>query len=327
MSGGSPQVSVVVVAYNEAARIGACLASLAAQQFREAVEYLLVDGDSSDDTIATACAQLPGLRVIHNPQRAISAARQLGWRAARGPLVGFLDADCIAPPHWLDRLVTAQRTLAADAVGGGNRPPSGETRFYDALRIALDSYVGAHRSVQGRCFRTACAVDHLPGLNVLYRRAALDAVGGYDPRFAFMGEDADLSWKLRKQGMRLYYVPDAEVIHRQHPGFLPWLRRMFRYGRGRAALMRKHSVADRRPPALQHVVPLLFPLMPGVHVPLVTLYGLYRGLRAGRPELGLDIALVLLLTHLGYGVGEWAGLLSRDVAPSEVISNAPHVPG
>lgn len=303
------------------------MASLAAQRFADPVEYLLVDGESTDATIATACAQLPGLRVIHNPQRAISAARELGWRAARGQLVAFLDADCIAPPHWLDHLVTSQRKLAADAVGGGNRPPSGETRFYDALRIALDSYAGAHRSVQGRCFRTLRAVDHLPGLNVLYRRAALDAVGGYDSRFAFMGEDADLSWKLRKKGMRLFYIPDAEVIHRQQPGFVPWLHRMFRYGQGRAALMRKHSIADRKLPPLQHVAPLLFPFLPGVHVPLVTLYGLYLGLRAGRPELGLDVALVLLLTHLGYGVGEWAGLLSRGVTPSALTSNAPHVPG
>lgn len=302
------------------------MASLASQHFSEPVEYLLVDGESDDDTIATAQAQLPGLRVIHNPQRAISTARELGWRAAQAPLVAFLDADCIAPPHWLDRLVSAQRSLRADAVGGGNRPPSGETRFYDALRIALDSYVGAHRSVQGRCFGTVRAVDHLPGLNVLYRRAALDAVGGYDPRFAFMGEDADLSWKLRKRGMQLYYVPDAEVIHRQHPGYFQWLRRMFRYGQGRAALLRKHCVADRRPPALQHIAPLLFPFLPGVHVPLVTLYGLYRGLRAGRLELGPDVALVLLLTHLGYGVGEWAGLLSCSAPPSEMISNAPQRP-
>jgi GT2 family glycosyltransferase len=261
--------------------------------------------------------------VIHNPRRAISAGRELGWRAARAPLVAFLDADCTAPPHWLARLVAAQERLAADAVGGGNRPPIGESRFYDALAIAIDSYVGAYHSVQGRRFATARPVEHLPGLNVLYRRAALDAVGGYDPRFAFMGEDADLSWKLRKKGMRLYYVPDAEVIHRQRPGFVPWLRRMFRYGEGRAALLRKHTVADRRPPGLYHVAPLLIPLMPGLHVPFVTLYGLYRGLRAGRPGLGLHVALVLWLTHLGYGAGEWVGLFSSRLRTSK----APQLPG
>jgi glycosyltransferase involved in cell wall biosynthesis len=51
------RVSVVVVAYNEAGRIGACLASLAAQRFAHPVEYLLVDGESDDATIAEARAR------------------------------------------------------------------------------------------------------------------------------------------------------------------------------------------------------------------------------------------------------------------------------
>ena len=76
--------------------------------------------------------------------------------------------------------------------------------------------------------------------------------------------------------------------------------------------MRKHFSVETRLPRLHYLAPLFAPFVPGLHLPMVALYAAYRALRAGRPDLGIDIALVLALTHLGYGAGEWVGLLSPD---------------
>ncbi|MCB9948064.1 MAG: glycosyltransferase [Rhodospirillaceae bacterium] len=309
-----PAISVVVVARNEERKIGACMRSLAGQHYPAGrVEIILVDDGSTDATVDVARAASPGLRVVSNPGRSISANRNVGWRAARSGLVAFLDADCEAPQDWLDRQAGALAGLppTAAAVGGGNRPPTGETPFYDALAVALDSWVGSRNSTQGRVLATARPVHHLPGLNVLIRRTALEAVGGYDERFARMGEDEDLSTRLRDRGFTLHFVPDAVVIHRQRDTLTAWVRNMFAYGRGRSWLLRRHPGRWSPVFAATLVLPLLQPL----HALAVLAMALWLCVKAGRPALAGRVWTILLATHVAYGLGQWTGGLRRGTAP------------
>lgn len=102
-------ISVILPAYNEAETLDACLAHLAAQQWPDAYEVIVVDNDSSDDTAARAQAWADRLhvRVVHEGKRGRGAARATGCSAARGEILLWTDADTLVPPHWAHTLVHA----------------------------------------------------------------------------------------------------------------------------------------------------------------------------------------------------------------------------
>jgi glycosyltransferase involved in cell wall biosynthesis len=99
MAEGDPWVSVVVPAFNVAGYVEEALASVAGQSVRP-LEIIVVDDGSVDgtgpllDRLEVEKRDVwPPLRVIHQPNAGPSAARNVGLDVARGPLIGFLDAD------------------------------------------------------------------------------------------------------------------------------------------------------------------------------------------------------------------------------------------
>lgn len=94
----SIKISVVIPALNEGAQIGHCLASLAEQRFKD-FEVIVVDNGSSDGTVEVA--QQFGCRVLYEPERGVTFARQRGFDAAYGDIIASTDADTVVPPNWL----------------------------------------------------------------------------------------------------------------------------------------------------------------------------------------------------------------------------------
>jgi rSAM/selenodomain-associated transferase 2 len=88
------EFAVVIPALDEAARIGACLESI----HSEAAEVVVIDGGSSDDTVARAEA-FPGVRVLSSP-RGRGVQLDCGARATSAPRLLFLHADCRLPQGW-----------------------------------------------------------------------------------------------------------------------------------------------------------------------------------------------------------------------------------
>ena len=152
MTASHPNVTIVVVARNEERNIGACIGSLAGQDY-PSFSVILVDDGSTDRTVEIARNAFPSIRIISSPTRSISRNREIGWRAAKSDFVAFLDADCEAPVHWLSSLVSSALATGASAVGGGNRPPSGETVHYDALALMLQTFAGSRDSSRAAFLR------------------------------------------------------------------------------------------------------------------------------------------------------------------------------
>ncbi len=306
-------VTVVVVAHNEESRISDCIGSLAQQIAKGVkVELILIDDGSTDRTVELAYAAAPGLTVISNPSQSISSNRNCGLRAASHPYVAFIDADCAAPTHWLATLARGMCELSSldgepvAAVGGANVPPAGETPFYDALALMLNTRLGSRGSVQGMVFDQARQVAHLPGLNVLYNKEALEKVGGWDERFALIGEDEDLSRRLALAGFSLFFVPEAVVVHRQRSNFRAWAKNMFTYGKGRMWLIRHHPTAFES----GLLIPPLLPLLLWAYLPVIAVISLGLAWRSNRLDLWPRLALLYATTHVSYGLGQWAGLFS-----------------
>ncbi len=228
-----PLISVVVPVRNGAAHLGRCLESLDALDWpRERLEIIVVDNASTDDSAAIASSH--GARVIAEPQRGVARARNAGWRASRGDLIAFTDCDCIVSPRWLRALAPAFDDAEIGAAGGRLVP--------DTPKTVIEEYIIAKDILsQERAMRDdPISPPFLVTANAIYRRAVLDALGGFDDNFAIAGEDADLAWRAQWAGWRLRLIPEAEVIHCHRATLRGFMRQVRSYGAGTSHLFKKH---------------------------------------------------------------------------------------
>ena len=201
------EISIVVPTRNRAARLQALLASLAAQPPHE---LIVVDDASQDDSPVLATAA--GARCIRQ-ERALgaAAARNRGWRAARGRLIVFCDDDVVAQPGWLDAIAAAHARDPDAIIQGRTEPDPREAQRLSAFSRSQEA------SGPGPWFQTC---------NIAYPRALLERLGGFDEWFAVgAGEDTDLGWRAVEAGTRVVYEPSALNWHAVHePGPLGLIR-------------------------------------------------------------------------------------------------------
>ena len=251
-----PSVSVVIPVRDRAGELGRCLRSLARVAYpRDRFEVIVVDDGSRDPS--PRVAREHGARVVASGGSGLgpAAARNRGVAVARGEILAFLDSDCTASAGWLTDLVGRFADPAVAAVGGR----------VEGMHVAsrLDRYEAAMSSLSlGTRCRSAREGDdtfYLPSCNLLVRRSAFLEVGGFRDGM-HVGEDVDLTWRLRDRGWRVEYTPAGWVWHehRSRPG--AFLRRRFEYGTSEAALQALHPRRRKRltlPPALTAALGLL----------------------------------------------------------------------
>ena len=212
-----PEISVIVPVRNGAGSLPALLTSLKAQTLgRERFEVIVVDNDSSDASAEVASRH--GARVVSEPVPNRSRARNRGVAAASAPLFAFTDADCVADPGWLAALLDCAPT--APLVAGEVRlrvseQPNAIERYESLWRFGQKSWV---------------AQGWAATANLLVRVEAFDAVGGFDPTWRHIAEDADFCLRARAAGYPLGYCEDAVVDHLGESEFRPFLRRLFLHG-------------------------------------------------------------------------------------------------
>ncbi len=232
----SMRVSVVVPTYRRPDLLGRCLEALGRQNFDPAACEVLVCDDAAEEATRTqvesfAARARPAVRYFavsgrHGP----AAARNAGWRAARGAVVAFTDDDCVPEPDWLREGV---RPLENDpglaAVTGRVVVPLPE----DPTDHERDT-----AGLEGAEFVTA---------NCFCRRDVLARVGGFDERFtAAWREDSDLHFALLDLGERIVKAPDAVVVHPVRPAAWGVSLRQQRKSLFDALLYKKHPHAYRR---------------------------------------------------------------------------------
>ena len=195
-------ISIIIPALNEEKMIGRCLESLTRLSFaRDRFEVLIVDNGSRDRTLAIAESfkDRLDLTVLQQAGVRISALRNLGARAAAGDILAFLDADCLAPADWLDRIFALAPSDGAGILGAHYLLPEGS------------SWVGRtwHRYQEAP---KSGEVSHVPAGDLIMRREDFLKLGGFDETIQ-TNEDYELCERARKAGMHVRAFPQIGVIH------------------------------------------------------------------------------------------------------------------
>ncbi len=226
----TPMVSVVICAYNAERTMLPCLESLRKLDYPN-LEVIIVD-DGSRDRTAEISMGFPEFRLIRQPNKGLSVARNVGLHAARGEIIAYTDSDCVVDPHWLTLMVRTLTEKNFDGCGGPNYAPH-EDGWVEACCAASP---GAPCHV----LTADDLAEHLAGCNMIFTKSALLKVGGFVPQFTSAGDDVDVCWRILDSGMRLGFCPSAFVWHFRRNTIKAYYAQQRGYGRAEAMLYARY---------------------------------------------------------------------------------------
>jgi GT2 family glycosyltransferase len=210
-----PLVSIVISNFNGAGYVRRCLNALRNLNY-PAVEIIVIDAGSADDSVAILQSEFPAVRVVQAGRIGIGEAVNIGIRVSRGDLL-LLDynIDEMAAPVFLDRLVDVLQSSAAIGAVGGTRLVDGTADIVDSMGgiVYLAGYYPriGHGLKYSDIAHEPFEVDYLG--HVLVRRNLLAEVGLFDEDFYVYGEDTDFCIRIRRGGYRILQVPAAVTYH------------------------------------------------------------------------------------------------------------------
>lgn len=233
-----PGVSVVMPVLNEEHHLRTAVDHVLAQAYPGELELVMALGpslDRTDQVAAEIAASDPRVRCIANPSGATGQGLNLAVRAARHDIIVRVDGHAMLPTDYVRIAVETLERTGADNVGG-LMAAEGVTDFQRAVARAMTSRMGVGQ-----------AAFHVGGdegpVDTVYlgvfRRAALERVGGYDETF-LRAQDWELNYRIRSTGGIVWFTPRLRVSYRPR-STLPALARQYRnYGRWRRAVMRQY---------------------------------------------------------------------------------------
>jgi GT2 family glycosyltransferase len=198
----TPRVSVVVPTRDRVDRLHNLLRSLAAQSLPAGEFEILVVDDGSTEPVTEpeewSQGNRPALRILRREESGgPGAARNIGWRAAQGPLIAFTDDDCRPDPDWLRAVLACWGEENEVFVQGRTLPDPDDGPVEPLSRTII---LEGPNELYVTC-------------NAAYSQALLERIGGFDERYLKSGEDVDLGWRAKKAGGRPVFGEEAVVYH------------------------------------------------------------------------------------------------------------------
>jgi glycosyltransferase involved in cell wall biosynthesis len=304
-----------MVVRDEERHLRAAVDRILTQDYPAPVECVIAVGPSRDRTrdVADAIAAAdPRVVVVGNPTGRTAAGLNAAIAACSAyPVVVRVDGHALLPDGYIRRGVAVlQETGAANV--GGVMAAEGETAFERAVARAMTSPLGVGNA------RFHNGGDPGPVDTVylgVFRREALDAVGGYDERFT-RAQDYEMNVRIRESGGIIWFTPDLHVTYRPRSSVRALARQYFEYGRWRWIVTRTHprSLRPRYLAAPVAVVGLVAGTVAGAagwrvgwlapigYAGLLVGGSAVAGRSLGRSAL-VRLPLALATMHLAWGTG------------------------
>jgi GT2 family glycosyltransferase len=301
-----PAISVVVLSYNARARIHIPLRALRAQDLPEPYEVVVVDS-GSDDCADFVHASYPEARVVRSERRLVpGAARNRGWRAARGRYVAFLADDCAPNPEWLRLRLATHREghacVGGSIVNGTPRHPVGSAGYF----LEYSALIPSPKILAEQ------TVPH----SMSYERALFERLGGF-PEDTMTGEDTLFNSRCVRAGVPIGVQAGAQLAHRNLTGLRAYLRHQYGHGRGLVQCVERHGLPSSTGPAAQPMVLALWRMF--VVYPAGRWWNALKRIARGRPRWATAYVALSPLVWAGLwatAAGSWVEWRAQQRAAS-----------
>jgi len=326
-----PLISVVVPIRNETGYIDGCLNSILQSDWpTDRMEVLIVDGMSTDDTVATVtemAKQDSRIRLLQNPKMVQTSAMNIGIREAKGSIVLRVDGHAEISPDYIRKSATELMTRPDCWCVGGVVQTVNDTRIGRIIAASQSCPVGVGNS-RFRIGGEAGYADTVPFGG--YWKWVFDRIGCYDEELA-RNEDDELNARVIENGGRIFLNPEIKSRYFSRSSLYKLWNQYYQYGVWRIRTIQKRGSASVR-----YLVPIVFVtamitaialaiLLPALR-PLSIAFALsyMSALLAGAVMVGrktgfagfLLAPIVFATLHFSYGFGSlsgmfWFGILRR----------------
>lgn len=267
-----PMLSIIIVNWNVRDLLWECLRSIETGRGDLALEVIVVDSASTDDSAAMVAAEFPWVTLLPQTENVgFPRGNNIGLREAKGEYLLLLNPDTVVVDEALAKMAAfLQANPDVGAVGpqllnpdgtvqsSRRRFPTAATGFFESTWLE-----GLAPGVLRRYYaldlpdETTADVDWLTGACIMVPRAVYDAIGGLDEGFYMYSEELDWCRRIKESGWHVVYYPAAQIIHHvgksseqavtaRHINFQRAKLRYFRkyHGRLLAALLRVFLLAS-----------------------------------------------------------------------------------
>jgi glycosyltransferase involved in cell wall biosynthesis len=240
---------------NEENYLEAAILAILSQDYEGDIQVVLALGPSSDRTnevAARICAADSRVSSVPNPTGRTPEGLNAALVATKQEIVVRVDAHSELSDGYIRLAVETLQRTGADNVGGimGAR---GVTKFEKAVAAAMTSPLG----VGSASFHTGGAEGPAETVYLgVFRRSALERVGGYDPAFT-RAQDWEMNYRIRATGGTVWFNPDLFVTYRPRPNMAKLAKQYFEYGSWRHEVMRQHPQTRKTKSALRYFAPPL----------------------------------------------------------------------
>jgi len=223
-------VSVIIPAFNSEQTIGQSLEAVLEQSYPVS-EIIVIDDGSSDKTGDIVRSQNKAQYYFQENQGP-AAARNFGFKNSTGEIIFFTDADCIPSHDWIEKAIVHFDDKDVGVVSGSYDLANGNKML---PRLIHNEILFRHQKIMPKFPK------FFGSYNFGIKRAVFDEAGGFEQKYKHAsGEDNDLSYKIIKNGHKIYFEKESKVAH-YHTDVLPhYLKEQFRHGFWRLKMYLDH---------------------------------------------------------------------------------------
>ena len=307
-----PPVSVILTVANEAAHLESAINAILNSLYQGEIEVAIAVGPSNDGTFEIAenlSASDNRIKVIKNPSGRTPDGLNAAIGATKHEIIVRVDGHSEISKDYIDKAVKILQETGAVNVGG-IMAAEGITPFQRAVAKAMRSPIG----VGPARFHTGGSAGSTDTVYLgVFKRSALDAIGGYDKRFT-RAQDWELNYRLRSNGGLIWFDPSLQVTYRPRKNPRALASQYFQYGRWRSAVLRHHKKAANArylAPPLNLIAQLIsmtlgvfvnpiFFLLPMIYLSTILIASLILG-KGWNEKIRLPIVLIIM--HFCWGFG------------------------
>ncbi len=223
-------ISIVIVNYNTRQYLQSCLTSIYRTNPGVAFEIIVIDNNSSDTSVEMVKRNFPQVKLIINDRNSgFAVALNKGIKSAKGVYILILNPDTIVNEGAIDELVSFMNNHRDAGITGGrvlnpDRTLQLTCRSFPDLPLLffgrespLTSLFPDNRFSKKYLMRDSynkiTEVDAVAGAFMIIRRELFHRCGGFDESFFLYVEDTDFCYRAKQFGYRVYYNPNASIIH------------------------------------------------------------------------------------------------------------------
>jgi len=219
-------LSIVIVNYNVQYFLEQCILSILAASKNVAVELIVVDNNSSDESCKVILEKYPEVTLIKNKENVgFSKANNQGVKIAKGEYILILNPDTVVAEDTFDQILEYAKSkqnlgiLGVKLIDGSGNFLSESKRGIPTPIVSFYKLFGITGKRTGKYYAThlneneSGVVAVLVGAFMLLKKSIYNEVKGFDEAYFMYGEDIDLSYKVLNKGYQNYYFAETQVIH------------------------------------------------------------------------------------------------------------------